>query len=99
MTRLYHSDDLFADQVLILTEGQNHYLRHVLRAKLGDRLGVFNERDGEWSAVLTTLSKTNSAMTIESQVRPAVGVPEVSLFFAHWYDLLRVARCRKYKYK
>ena len=82
MTRLYHSDELFADQVLVLTEGQNHYLRHVLRAKLGDRLGVFNERDGEWSAILTTLSKAYSAMTIESQVRPAVGSLEVSLFFA-----------------
>jgi len=82
MTRLYHTDDLFVNKVLTLTISQNHYLRHVLRASLGDRLTVFNERDGEWSAVLATLSKTNSTMTIEEQTRPAVATPEVSLLFA-----------------
>jgi len=82
MTRLYHTDDLFSGQVLTVTTSQNHYIRHVLRANLGDRLVVFNERDGEWSAVLTTLSKGNSTMTIEEQSRPAVATPEVSLLFA-----------------
>lgn len=82
MTRLYHPDDLFANQSLMLGEGQNHYLRHVLRAAIGRQVTVFNERDGEWSAVLMTLSKASSTLVVEDQIRPAIATPEVSLLFA-----------------
>lgn len=82
MTRLYHSDDLYPNQVLTLTEGHTHYLRHVLRATIGHRLAFFNERDGEWSALVSTLSKTTAMVTVEEQLRPAVMGPDVSLLFA-----------------
>jgi len=82
MTRLYHTDDLFADRVLTLNEGQIHYLRHVLRATIGYRLAIFNERDGEWSAVLASVSKTMATVTLQEQLRPAVIGPNVSLLFA-----------------
>lgn len=82
MTRLYHPDDLFTDQSLTLNEGQTHYLRHVLRAVIDYRLTVFNERDGEWSSVLTTLSKSTATVTVEEQVRLATTGPDVSLLFA-----------------
>jgi len=82
MTRLYHPDDLFADKILMLDEKQTHYLRHVLRAKPGYQLTVFNEREGEWSAVLTAVSKVSTMVTIEAQLRTATLVPDVSLFFA-----------------
>lgn len=82
MTRLYHPDDLFANQTLRLTEGQNHYLRHVLRAEIGHQVTVFNERDGEWSAALSSLSKATSTLIVEDQIRPAIATPDVSLLFA-----------------
>src|SRR5471030_135701 len=82
MTRLYHCDDLCEGKILTLTIAKNHYLRHVLRANPGYRFTVFNERDGEWLAVLSALSKASSSMTIEAQTRPAVMQPEVSLLFA-----------------
>lgn len=82
MTRLYHADDLFANQVLTLSEGQTHYLRHVLRAAIGHRLAIFNERDGEWLAQLATLSKTASTVILEKQVRHATIGPDVTLLFA-----------------
>jgi 16S rRNA (uracil1498-N3)-methyltransferase len=81
MTRLYHSDDLFTDGVITLTTAQNHYLRHVLRAEVGHKLTVFNDRDGEWSAILSSSSKAGSSITLEEQVRPAVLPPELSLLF------------------
>lgn len=82
MTRLYHADNLYTHQTLTLHEGQIHYLRHVLRATIGYRLAIFNERDGEWSAVLASVSKTMATVTLEEQLRPAVMGPNVSLFFA-----------------
>jgi 16S rRNA (uracil1498-N3)-methyltransferase len=82
MTRLYHHDNLYVNQVLTLTEGQAHYVRHVLRATIGHRLAIFNERDGEWSAALTSVSKAITTVTIEERLRPAVVGPEISLLFA-----------------
>jgi 16S rRNA (uracil1498-N3)-methyltransferase len=32
---------------------QAHYLLHVMRAKPGDRVQLFNGRDGEWTARIT----------------------------------------------
>lgn len=80
--RLYHPHGLFANQSLLLNEGQSHYLRHVLRAAIGHRLAVFNERDGEWSAVLTAFSKTTATITVEKHLRPAVMGADISLMFA-----------------
>jgi len=82
MTRLYHVDDLYAKQILTLNEGQAHYLRHVLRATTGHRLTIFNERDGEWLAVLTSVSKAITTVTLEGQLRSAIMGPDVSLLFA-----------------
>lgn len=82
MTRLYHPNDLFTNQTLPLTEKHIHYLRHVLRAAIGHRVAVFNERDGEWSAVLMTLSKTTATVMVEEQRRLAVTGPDISLVFA-----------------
>jgi 16S rRNA (uracil1498-N3)-methyltransferase len=81
MTRLYHRDDLYVNQVLALNEGQTHYVRHVLRATIGYQLAIFNERDGEWSAVLTSVSKAITTVTLEEQLRPAVVGPAISLLF------------------
>ncbi len=80
--RLYHPYDLFANQPLRLNEGQFHYLRHVLRAAIGHPLVVFNERDGEWSAVLTAFSKTTATVTVEKHLRPPVMGADISLMFA-----------------
>lgn len=82
MTRLYHPDALFPKQDLILQEAQTHYLRHVLRATIGHRFTVFNERDGEWSVVLTALSKTRATITVQTLMRKATLPPDVSLLFA-----------------
>lgn len=82
MMRLYHCDDLYPNQVLTLSKGHTHYLCHVLRATLGCPLTVFNERDGEWKAHLSEVSKKTAMVTIENQLHPAIMGPDVSLLFA-----------------
>lgn len=82
MTRLYYPDDLFTSHNVVLNQGQIHYLRHVLRVEIGHPVILFNERDGEWSGVITELSKSNLHVTIGDQIRPAVNPPELSLLFA-----------------
>ncbi len=48
-----------------LSEGQGHYLRNVMRKTAGDRLRVFNGRDGDWLATLTEISKNKALIKFD----------------------------------
>ena len=59
-----------------LTENQAHYLRHVLRLKLGDSVVVFNGAGKEYSAIVDTLSRDRAVLRLETELQP---LPESSL--------------------
>jgi 16S rRNA (uracil1498-N3)-methyltransferase len=63
-------------------EGQSHYLLHVMRAKVGDRLALFNGHDGEWNARVAEVSKRGCVLECEMQIGPQNEVPDVWLVFA-----------------
>ncbi|HEY8253853.1 MAG TPA: 16S rRNA (uracil(1498)-N(3))-methyltransferase, partial [Rhizomicrobium sp.] len=65
-----------------LDEGPSHYLLHVLRAKSGNRVLLFNGRDGEWLAQIGQASKRGVTATCLSQTRPQAGEPDLWLAFA-----------------
>jgi 16S rRNA (uracil1498-N3)-methyltransferase len=81
-TRLYVSADLGASMAVGLDEGQSHYLLHVLRAKAGNRVLVFNGRDGEWLAEITQTGKRGVTATCLKQTEPQAEVPDIWLAFA-----------------
>jgi 16S rRNA (uracil1498-N3)-methyltransferase len=81
-TRLYVAGDLGQDLALTLDEGQTHYLLHVLRAKAGNRVSLFNGRDGEWLAEITATVKRGVAVICRAQTAPQAGVPDIWLAFA-----------------
>ena len=56
-TRLYVTGDLGGGVAVALDEGQTHYLLHVMRAKAGNLVSLFNGRDGEWLAEITAATK------------------------------------------
>jgi 16S rRNA (uracil1498-N3)-methyltransferase len=81
-TRLYVTADLGADASVALGEGPSHYLLHVLRAKPGNRVLLFNGRDGEWLAEIGQLSKRGVTATCLEQTRPQDATPDIWLAFA-----------------
>jgi 16S rRNA (uracil1498-N3)-methyltransferase len=81
-TRLYVSADLGADRAVALDEGPSHYLLHVLRAKPGNRILLFNGRHGEWLAEISQLSKRGVIATCMEQMRPQSAGPDLWLAFA-----------------
>jgi 16S rRNA (uracil1498-N3)-methyltransferase len=81
-TRLYVTGDLGASMAVALGEGQAHYLLHVLRAKAGNRVLLFNGRDGEWLAEITEAGKRGVSATCLKQTEPQAGVPDLWLVFA-----------------
>lgn len=63
-------------------DGQTHYLLHVMRAKTGDRLSLFNGRDGEWRARIAEVSKRACVLECETQTGQQQEVPDLWLVFA-----------------
>ena len=73
LPRLFVPDDLGESACVFLDEGQSHYLLSVLRCRSGDRIRVFNGRDGEWIAALETKGKRDASLRVGTllQTQPA----------------------------
>jgi len=80
--RLHVTGDLGKGVAVSLDEGQAHYLLHVLRARGGNRVLLFNGRDGEWQAEITQVSKRGVTATCLKQAQPQAGTPDIWLAFA-----------------
>jgi len=80
--RLYVTGDLGAKVAVALDEGQAHYLLHVLRAETGNRVLLFNGRDGEWLAEIAQAGKRGVAARCLKQTEPQAEGPDVWLAFA-----------------
>ena len=57
LPRLYVDQDLAAHSAVVLAQEQVHYLKNVMRRGIGDKIRVFNGRDGEWLSTLSVLDK------------------------------------------
>ncbi len=64
-----------------LDRGQSNYLGNVMRLAEGDRILVFNGRDGEWQASIEG-RKRPETLAIAAQTRPQDGLPDLALVFA-----------------
>jgi 16S rRNA (uracil1498-N3)-methyltransferase len=79
--RLYVDAPLVAGVAVPLDRDQGNYLGNVLRLTTGDRVLVFNGREGEWQAVIAG-RKRPDALEIQSQSRPQGTLPDVTYAFA-----------------
>jgi 16S rRNA (uracil1498-N3)-methyltransferase len=80
--RLYVTADLSSRCEVSLDTNQAHYLANVLRLPLGGEVLVFNGRDGEWAATLSSVSKKGGLLTCVRQIQPQSKVPDLWLLFA-----------------
>jgi len=80
--RLYVTAPLGPDATVALDAGQAHYVTNVMRLEVGAALGVFNGRDGEWSATLAEAAKKKAALRIGERRRAQDRLPELTLAFA-----------------
>lgn len=80
--RLYTTCDLSNGQSIALLDGQNHYLKNVLRLGPGDRVCVFNGRDGEWCASVESLGKKSGTLMLKEKVRAQIAGSDLWCLFA-----------------
>jgi 16S rRNA (uracil1498-N3)-methyltransferase len=80
--RMFIDAGLRVGQAVPASEPQANYLLRVLRLSDGDRLLVFNGRDGEWLAEIRDVAKRGCALVPLEQVRPQGAGPDVHYLFA-----------------
>ena len=80
LARLYIDAELEGE--VSLGADQAHYLTRVLRLNTGDRVRVFNGRDGEWAAEMAGIGKKAVTLSIGERLRAPYRPPEVTLLFA-----------------
>lgn len=82
MIRLYLDADLSAGATVGLAADQAHYLQHVMRAKPGQAVALFNGRDGEWRAMIEGYGKGWASLAVADQRRGQAPEPDLWLLFA-----------------
>lgn len=80
--RLYVEAPLGAGLRVAPAEQQAHYLIQVMRAKAGNRVCLFNGRDGEWSAQIVEVTKRSCTLGCDRKIAEQTDVPDVWLCFA-----------------
>jgi len=66
--RLYFPNKIQSNLSSHLTNEQTHYVKDVMRLKIGDKLSIFNT-SGEWSAVIESYRKNVAKIKIMGKVR------------------------------
>jgi 16S rRNA (uracil1498-N3)-methyltransferase len=80
--RLFVDDTLSAGHRVSLDPDRAHYLRNVMRRGLGDEVGLFNGRDGEWLGRVDGFGRGSAVLRLEAQRRPQAPGPDLWLAFA-----------------
>ena len=67
-TRLYLDQALETGLVIRLDGDEAQYLGRVLRLRAGDRISVFNGRDGEYAAELQVFTRKHVELVVDSRL-------------------------------
>ena len=78
--RLYFSDKIQSDLVAHLQKEQSHYLKVVMRLKVGDTFSVFNNQ-GEWKASVKNYEKKTVKIKILEKLRDKKSEQNIWLAF------------------
>ena len=82
LQRLFVKSRLDARAEIALAKDQAHYLGNVLRLKQGDKLLLFNGKDGEWCAELTAIGKKGGEARLTHQTRAQEDGSDLHYLFA-----------------
>ncbi len=80
-TRLYFSEKIQCDLISHLTKNQSHYVKDVMRLKIGESFSVFNEQ-GEWNAVIKNYEKNVVCIKILEKARNKENEKNIWLAFS-----------------
>lgn len=68
-SRLFVDTSLQLNKQVVLSDNAYHYLAHVMRSTVGDKVLLFNGKDGEFSAGIEKISKKEMSLRLIEQTR------------------------------
>ena len=68
--RLFYQKELKSGLISKLSESQSHYVKNVMRLKIGDKISLFNSSNGEWDASILVHDKDLTEFKVEKLSRP-----------------------------
>jgi 16S rRNA (uracil1498-N3)-methyltransferase len=77
--RLFIDEELHAGRAVHLAGPPAHYLLNVMRLTVGSLIKLFDDRSGEYLAVISGLGKRDLTLTIERQLRDRAAAPDLWL--------------------
>jgi 16S rRNA (uracil1498-N3)-methyltransferase len=77
--RLFIDEELHTGRAVHVAGPPAHYLLQVMRAKPGSTVKLFDNRTGEYLAIISGASKRDLTLAIESQLRPREQTPDLWL--------------------
>lgn len=80
--RLFVETPLTAGAPVEVGRDQAQYLFSVMRLRAGDRVALFNGRDGEWATEVVDAGKRAGRLICTERLRPQTPAPDVWLLFA-----------------
>lgn len=80
--RLFLDNPLSIGNKVSCTAEQMHYLLNVMRRQKGDEVYLFNGRDGEFLATVSTIGKKECSLQIENKFCDFYAAPDIWLLFA-----------------
>ncbi|WP_338426598.1 16S rRNA (uracil(1498)-N(3))-methyltransferase [Sphingopyxis kveilinensis] len=80
--RLFIDAPLGADSMPMIDGAAAHYLLGVMRLKAGDPVLLFDNRSGEWLAVIDDATRRSATLRIDRHLRDIEAVPDLWLCFA-----------------
>jgi 16S rRNA (uracil1498-N3)-methyltransferase len=80
--RLFVDTPLAEGAAIELSQDQAHYLKNVMRLGEGDRIALFNGKNGEFRACLESFTRRAASVIVEQQSRAQIAEPDLWLVFA-----------------
>ncbi|MBM3556800.1 MAG: 16S rRNA (uracil(1498)-N(3))-methyltransferase, partial [Alphaproteobacteria bacterium] len=80
--RIFVDAPLTLGAEIALDRSRSHYLGHVMRKGVGDILALFNGRDGEWRARVTSTGKGGLRLEVDRRIKAQMAGADLWLIFA-----------------
>jgi 16S rRNA (uracil1498-N3)-methyltransferase len=77
--RLFIDEELHAGRAIHVAGPPAHYLLNVMRLKAGSQVKLFDDRSGEYLAVISGIGKRDATLTIENKLRARDTTPDLWL--------------------
>jgi len=80
-TRIYLNKIISSNLMVYIKDKQHHFLKNVLRIKIGDKINIFNGISGEWSSSVISINRNNILLRVDQNIKSVIKTYDIWLIF------------------